>query len=101
MNIQVFNNLVAFLDRLEQKRISYTLAHNRKEAILVLVAVPGERWEIEFLCDGIVEVEKFVSTGEISDAESLSELFARYTDQEENAESTSGTDSMTLAAKIA
>ena len=101
MNTQVFNNLVAFLDRLEQKRISYTLAHNREEAILVLVAVPGERWEIEFLCDGAVEVEKFVSTGDISDAESLGELFARYTDQEENAESTSGTDSMTLAAKIA
>src|SRR2546426_2351572 len=101
MNTQVFNNLVAFLDRLEQKCISYTLAHNREEAILVLVAVPGERWEIEFLRDGTVEVEKFVSTGEISDAESFSELFARYTDQEENAASTSETDSITSAAKIA
>ena len=89
MSTKVFNSLVAFLDKLEQQKISYTLAHNREEAIMVLVAVPGERWEIEFRSDGSVEIEKFISTGEISDAKSLDELFARYADQEENAESSS------------
>jgi len=99
MKTKVFNSLVAFLNQLEQKRISYTLAHNREEAIMVLVAVPGERWEIDFLSDGSVEVEKFISTGEIYGAQSLSELFARYANQEENAESSTGTKLMTSAAK--
>lgn len=44
--------------------------------------VPGERWEIEFLPDGEIEVEKFVSLGEIAGAESLEGLFARYEEQE-------------------
>jgi hypothetical protein len=50
---------------------------------MVIVAVPGERWEIEFLSDGSVEVEKFISNGEITGEESLNELFARYSEQED------------------
>lgn len=80
MNTEVFTNLVAFLGKLEHQRISYTLAHNWEDALMVLVAVPGERWEIEFRSDGAVEIEKFISTGEIHGAESLRELFARYAD---------------------
>jgi hypothetical protein len=76
---------VIFLNQLKQKHISYTLAHNREEAIMVLVATPGERWEIEFLSDGGIEVEKFISTGEIIGPESLEELFARYEDPDETA----------------
>jgi hypothetical protein len=77
MSAKVFNKLVTFLDQLEQQHIGYTLAHNREDALMVLVAVPGERWEIEFQSDGSIEVEKFVSTGEIYDTKSLSELLAR------------------------
>ena len=29
---------------------------------MVLVAVPGERWEVEFFADGEIEVEIFRST---------------------------------------
>ena len=47
---------------------------------MVTVAVPGERWEVEFLNDGSVEVEKFVSNGEIGGEEALGELFSRYSD---------------------
>jgi hypothetical protein len=84
MKTNVFNRLTTFLDELEQKDISYHLAHHRDEALMVLVAVPGERWEIEFLADGSVEIEKFVSSGEIYGESLLSELFARYSDQEED-----------------
>jgi len=65
MKSDVFDKLIVFLNDLGQKGISYTLAHNRDEAIMVVVAVPGERWEIEFLRDGSVEVERFISNGEI------------------------------------
>ena len=44
-----FDKLTSFLTGLEHGGISYTLAHNRDEAITVSVAVPGERWEIEFV----------------------------------------------------
>ena len=50
---------------LERGKIHYTLQSCRDEAIMVLVTVPGERWEVEFLADGSVEVERFISDGEI------------------------------------
>lgn len=48
---------------------------------MVLVATPGERWEIEFLDDGSVEIEKFTSNGEIYGKDILNELLARYAEQ--------------------
>jgi hypothetical protein len=93
MKSTIFDKLVSFLQNLEQQNIVYTLAHHRDEAIMVTVAVPGERWEIEFLSDGSVEVEKFVSNGEIAGEEALNELFARYLQQEElGVESSQGTE---------
>ena len=50
---------------------------------MVSVALPGERWEVEFLNDGSVEIERFISQGEISGEESLNELFSRYSDPED------------------
>ena len=97
MKSNIFDKLVSFLQNLEQQKIVYTLAHNRDEAIMVIVAVPGERWEIEFLSDGSVEVEKFISNGEIVGEESLNELLARYSEQEDIAvESSQGTEMATV-----
>ena len=97
MKSNIFDKLVSFLQSLEQQKIVYTLAHNRDEAIMVIVAVPGERWEVEFLSNGSVEVEKFISNGEIAGEESLNELFARYSEQEDLAvESSQGTDMATV-----
>lgn len=89
MKSNIFDKLVSFLQKLEQQGIVYTLAHHRDEAIMVNVAVPGERWEIEFLSDGSVEIEKFISNGEIAGEETLNELFARYSEQEELAAASS------------
>ncbi|NJN99961.1 MAG: hypothetical protein HC875_40570 [Anaerolineales bacterium] len=83
MKPAVFDKVMRFLDQLEQDGISYTLAHYREEALLVNVAVPGERWEIEFLTDGRVEIERFVSRGEIADETGLADLFARYGEAEQ------------------
>lgn len=58
----VLGSVLAFTQTLQEKRISYTLDSIR-DAIMVRVAVPGERWEIEFFADGGVEIERFVSTG--------------------------------------
>ncbi len=45
---------------------------------MVEVAVPGERWEVEFLSDGTVDIEKFVSTGTLCGDEALDSLLAAY-----------------------
>ncbi len=78
MKGRVFDKLTEFLTDLEGRAISYTLSHNREEAIMVNVAAPGERWEIEFLEDGSIEVERFISNGEVYSGEILGELFAKY-----------------------
>ena len=82
MRSNIFEKLTAFLSELEQRGISYSLAHNRDEAIMVIAAAPGERWEIEFLDNGTVEVERFTSDGQIYGQEILKELLARYSEEE-------------------
>lgn len=72
-----FGKLIAFLNQLELDKISYSLAHNRDETIMVNVAVPGERWEVEFFVDGSVEVERFISSGEIQGEDFLKDLVAK------------------------
>jgi hypothetical protein len=82
MKKNIFSDLTAFLADLEKGKIYYTLAHQRDNAIMVIVTVPGERWEIEFFDDGSVEVERFISDGEIGGKEMLSELLAKYSDND-------------------
>jgi hypothetical protein len=98
MKNEAFDRLTAFLSELERREIAYSLAHHRDEAVMVLVAVPGERWEIEFFGDGSVEIEKFISSGEIYGEDALSELFARYTDQEDHRPSSAASEDVELTA---
>lgn len=53
--------LLEFLDRLEDAKIDYRLAHIR-DSIMVEMVVPGERWEVEFFENGQIAIERFVST---------------------------------------
>lgn len=80
MSESIYQRLLSFLSNLEDKKIAYSLNHIRDEAVMVELAVPGERWEIEFLSDGSVEVERFVSTGSLCGEEALSELFEKHAD---------------------
>lgn len=70
--------LLDFLMKLQDHKIGYRLSCHRDEAIMVELAVPGERWEIEFFADGSVEVERFRSNGAIVDEAVLTELFTTY-----------------------
>jgi hypothetical protein len=66
-----FQKLLDFLVKLENAKVTYRLSHFRAETIAVELAVPGERWEVEFFADGTVEVERFRSNGDVSADESL------------------------------
>jgi hypothetical protein len=73
------NELLDFLNKLEENHIYYRL-NKVRDAILVEIAVPGARWEVEFLRDGEIEVEKFISDGELCDASALDALFDAFQD---------------------
>jgi hypothetical protein len=86
MKIDAFRELLAFLKQLDECRIAYSLKQVREDALMIEVATPGERWEIEFVDNGDdvqIEIERFRSTGNIEDESVLPELFAAYSDEPE------------------
>jgi hypothetical protein len=72
----MFSRLLDFLRKLRQQKIAFDLRNSRDDAIMVEINVPGERWEVEFLEDGEIEVEVFRSGGEIRDEGILEKLLA-------------------------
>ena len=74
---RTFTALLSFLEDLDRSRIAYRLEHIR-DSIMIALAVPGERWEIEFFPDGHIEVERFISSGQIEGKEKLNDLVDRY-----------------------
>jgi hypothetical protein len=68
----------SFLNSLRDGKIFYRLSQHRDDAIMVEVTVPGERWEVEFLEDGSVDVEVFRSNGEIRNEVALEELLKQH-----------------------
>ena len=77
MNIM---NINKFLNILDEKK--YILSQNkiRPESIMIDVVVPGQRWEIEFMEDGTIEIEKFISDGDFYSKEELEVLIRDFSD---------------------
>lgn len=67
-------NLLDFLEKLEENDIYYRLNKTR-DSIMVEIVVPGQRWEVEYMRDGEIQVEKFLTEGKINDESALEELF--------------------------
>ena len=73
--------LLDFLSDLDERKIFHRLSQVRPEAIMVEIAVPGERWEVEFFADGHVEVEVFGrSPGIVGGEEVLRRLYDQFSD---------------------
>jgi hypothetical protein len=69
---------VEFCRELDRRNVTYELRIVRDEALMMSVAVPGERWEIEFFDDGQIELERFVSQGVAEAPSALAELLAWF-----------------------
>lgn len=65
--------LLEFVDFLEDKGLYYRF-NEESDNWLIEIFVPGQRWEVEFLPSGEVQVEKFISQGHILDESALAEL---------------------------
>ena len=74
----MLSTVTDFLKGLSAASIWFTLRYSREDSIMVFIDVPGERWEVEFFINGDVEVERFVSNGEIVGHRALEELFDRF-----------------------
>lgn len=72
--------LIDFLNRLDKVKIYYTLDHTSDDSVLVSVAVPGQIWEVQFMLDGEVAIEKFVSKGEIYEEQEIERLFKDFSE---------------------
>ena len=77
--MNVFASLLKFLEKLEAQKTYYHL-NKIREGILVEIAVPGQRWEVEFMSDGTIEIEKFLSDGTIFDAAEIEVLLRDFSD---------------------
>jgi hypothetical protein len=66
-----FGRLLDYLNRLDRASIHYSLAHTRPDSIMIDVSLPGWRWEIEFMADGSVDIERYRSVAGVENDESL------------------------------
>jgi hypothetical protein len=74
---EVFERLLALLNRLDDAHIFYALGHTRRDCVMVGISLPGWHWEVEFMADGSVEVERYESVAGVqSDPKLLEALFA-------------------------
>lgn len=71
--------MIEFLTKLEDLKIYYKL-NKVRNAIMVEIAVPGERWEVEFMEDNTVQIERYKSDGIIKDESELEVLFKDFAD---------------------
>lgn len=72
--------LIDFLNELEKRKIFYKIEKNSNDSIMINVAVPGQRWEVEFMNEGNIQIEKFISDGSIFEAEEIDTLFRDFSD---------------------
>lgn len=77
-----FNVINEFLNKLDKNSIYYKMNKIRPESIMVEVAVPipGQRWEIVFMNDGTVEIEKFISDSSFYGEEELKIFLDEFSD---------------------
>jgi hypothetical protein len=67
--------ILRFLNRLDKEKIPYTIGHFSADSLTVTVVVPGQRWEVQFMGDGEIGIEKFRSNGDIQEGSELESLF--------------------------
>jgi hypothetical protein len=80
MTNEPFKALLETIERLERARIYCEVNKYREEAITLVATVPGQRWEIDFLSDGTIDVEVFASDGTLRDAKSIDDLIRDFAD---------------------
>ena len=77
--MSTLDDVIAFLNKLEESKIYYRLNKTR-DSIMVEIVVPGQRWEVEFMAEGTIEIEKFFTENIIHDEREFETLFKNFSD---------------------
>jgi hypothetical protein len=75
-----FYKIMSILRRLEEAKNVHSVDHYREDAISIKAVVPGQRWEIDVLGDGRVDIEVFKSDGTLYDESMLENMIKDYSD---------------------
>jgi|APSaa5957512622_1039677.scaffolds.fasta_scaffold41081_2 hypothetical protein len=76
---QKLKDVIAFLELLEEKKIVFELDKIR-DSICIVAYVPRQIWEIEYMSNGAIEIEKFISDGQIFDETEIDALFREFSE---------------------
>ena len=79
--VDAYKELLVLLNRMDDLKLRYVLRHTRPDSVTVLIFVPGEIWEVDFVDYGDevhVEVEVYRGGGVTGDEATLEELFAKW-----------------------
>jgi hypothetical protein len=76
--MSAIDSAARFLEALVRHGVRYHLDIVRNGFLMLSLAVPGERWEVEFLEDGTVELERFITQGVEGCAHPLGVVLERY-----------------------
>lgn len=72
----IFGRLLDLLNRLDAAQVYYKLDHTRPDSLMIDIALPGWRWEIEFMADGSLDIERYQSSGGVvNDAALIEQIF--------------------------
>jgi hypothetical protein len=71
-----YGRLLDFLNRLDAAHVFYKLDHTRPDSVMIDIALPGWRWEVEFMADGSIDIERYASVAGVeNDLALLEEIF--------------------------
>lgn len=74
------DKLFSIAAALRDAKISHSLALTRDDAITIVAAVPGQRWEIDVFVNGEIEFEVFRSGGTILTDKELTQMIREFAD---------------------
>jgi hypothetical protein len=77
----VFGRLLDFLNRLDRAHITYKLSHTRPDSLMIDISLPGWRWEVEFMIDGSVDIERYKSVAGVANDQRLLEALFEDADR--------------------
>lgn len=73
--MSTLRQLQDFLLKLRETGTYFDLLSDREGGVMVIVTLPGERWEVEFFHDREPEIEIFRSDGEVFGPEKFDDLW--------------------------
>lgn len=77
----VFGRLLDFLNRLDRAHITFKIAHTRPDSVMVDISLPGWRWEVEFMIDGSVDIERYKPVAGVENDQRLLEALFEDADR--------------------